>query len=56
MYFDQKPCRECGSEVELRAKERSDIGGTSDAGPDPTVDVRVCTNPACTTHEGTGGA
>lgn len=55
MYFDQKPCRECGSEVELRAKERSDIGDP-DTGPDPTVDVRVCTNPACPTHEGTGGA
>jgi hypothetical protein len=59
MYFDTKPCRVCGSEVELRPREWPDAAG--DDGPvgpaagfvgdgDPTVDERVCRNPDCRSH------
>lgn len=59
MYFDEKPCQVCGSEVRLRARDGSDVVepggpvGPSDGvvgGTDPTVDERVCTNPDCRTH------
>lgn len=48
MYFDNKPCRVCGSEVRLRA--RDDTAPRSDPDPDGTVDQRVCRNPDCETH------
>ena len=57
MYFDNDPCKVCGSEVELRAR---DSGESPDgpAGPadgvvgdaDSTPDERVCTNPECPTN------
>lgn len=49
MYFDAKPCRECGSEVELRPRTSNDRVVTE---ADPTVDKRICTNPECRTHDG----
>jgi hypothetical protein len=45
MYFDSKPCRVCGSEVDLRARESERVNE-----PDATVDERVCTNPDCETN------
>lgn len=52
MYFDNQPCRVCGADVELRARQRDvgDVIGGKD--PDGTVDERVCTNRDCPTHEG----
>ena len=58
MYFDTKPCAVCGSEIELRPAEpdRGDADmpvGPADGvvgGADPTVDERVCRNPACPTN------
>ena len=61
MYFDNKPCAVCGSEVELRASSPSgEPGPESPVGPpdgvvgdaDSTVDERVCTNPDCPTNSG----
>ena len=57
MYFDNKPCSVCGSEVRLEARD----GVTEADGPvgdpdgyvgdgDSTVDRRVCTNPDCPTN------
>ncbi|GAB2867495.1 hypothetical protein [Nocardioides pacificus] len=46
MYFDNKPCAVCGSEVELRPHTKP---GPSD--PDSTVDDRVCTNDDCETNQ-----
>ncbi|WP_182524976.1 hypothetical protein [Nocardioides dongkuii] len=52
MYFDNRPCDVCGSEVRLKAHDSS----TPLRGPDPdgTVDERVCTNPDCASHEDGG--
>jgi hypothetical protein len=59
VYFDQRPCDVCGSEVRLRARDGSDVVepggpvGPADGvvgGADPTVDERVCTNADCPTH------
>lgn len=58
MYFDNKPCEVCGSDVELRAAEPDLSDGGTPVGPpegvvgggDPTVDERVCTNPECPTN------
>lgn len=59
MYFDIKPCRVCGSEVELRASTPPDPDEvTAPVGPaegyvgggDETVDDRICTNPDCPTN------
>jgi hypothetical protein len=46
MYFDSKPCRVCGSRVDLRARESERVNE-----PDATVDERVCTNPDCETNQ-----
>jgi hypothetical protein len=48
VYFDNKPCRVCGSEVRLEAHDGRPPSEERD--PDGTVDVRVCTNPDCATH------
>ncbi|HYG94814.1 MAG TPA: hypothetical protein VD859_14635 [Nocardioides sp.] len=59
MYFDNKPCAVCGSEVRLRARSSADIpdpgspvgppdGSVGDA--DSTVDERVCTSSECPTN------
>ena len=59
MYFDTKPCTVCGSEVRLEPRHApvaADPGGSvgepdgvvGDA--DSTVDVRLCTNPDCSTN------
>lgn len=53
MYFDNKPCQVCGSEVELRPHEESEPRDRVE--PDATVDDRVCTNPDCPTNQGTTG-
>ena len=61
MYFDSKPCAECGSEVELQARtsppQRASSSTDDSVGPghavggaDDSVDIRVCTNPDCPTH------
>lgn len=52
MYFDNRPCDVCGSEVRLKAHD----GSTPLRGPDPdgTVDERVCTNPDCASHQDGG--
>lgn len=47
MYFDNKPCQVCGSDVDLTA--RRSAGETE---PDGTVDERVCTNADCPTNTG----
>lgn len=60
MYFDNDPCRVCGSEVELRPRERVDGDPGGPVGPadgvvgdaDSTPDERVCTNPNCSTNRG----
>jgi hypothetical protein len=49
MYADSKPCRVCGSEVELRVREVHEDDGTV-AEPDGPVDERVCTNADCETN------
>lgn len=54
MYFDTKPCRVCGAEVELRAREGGDAQPGKD--PDGTVDERVCANAECPTRRGEGQA
>lgn len=46
MYFDNKPCAVCGSEVRLRSHRTPGPGD-----PDGTVDDRVCTNSACETNQ-----
>jgi hypothetical protein len=64
MYFDNKPCSVCGSEVRLVARTDSvaapgdpvgdpvgDPGGFVGDG-DSTVDERVCTNAECPTNAG----
>ena len=59
MYYDNKPCQVCGSEVRLEAREPGDIEepdgpvGPEEGyvgGGDPTVDKRICTNAACPTN------
>ena len=50
MYFDNKPCRVCGSAIELRAHETTGGDGDSESEPDGTVDERICTNPDCASH------
>jgi hypothetical protein len=59
MYYDNKPCQVCGSEVRLEAKDADDIEEPDGpVGPedgyvgsgDPTVDKRICTNPDCPTN------
>ena len=58
MYFDSDPCRVCGADVELRARDaergpRDGPVGPSEGyvgGGDATPDERVCTNPDCPTH------
>jgi hypothetical protein len=45
MYFDVKPCRECGAEVEIRPHERLEVNEA-----DSSIDERVCTNPDCPTR------
>jgi hypothetical protein len=63
MYADTKPCQVCGSDVELRPREVHESDPSDGpVGPadgvvgtaDPTVDERVCTNPACPTRSGDG--
>ena len=65
MYYDVKPCRVCGSEVELKAADPADIPepdgpvGPEEGyvgGGDPTVDRRICTNPECPTNRAGDGA
>lgn len=60
MYFDNKPCAVCGSEVELRARTTPPVGESDGTvGPadgvvgdaDSTVDERVCSNKDCPTHQ-----
>lgn len=59
MYADTKPCEVCGSPVELHPREVADTDPDAPVGPtdgvvgtaDPTVDVRVCTNPDCPSHQ-----
>ena len=58
MYFDNDPCEVCGSDVELRARESTDVVPDQPVGPadgvvgtaDETPDARVCTNPECPTN------
>jgi hypothetical protein len=50
MYFDSRPCRVCGAEVELRARTGDEVQPGKD--PDGTVDERICTNSDCPTHAG----
>ncbi|UDY23936.1 hypothetical protein [Nocardioides sp. Kera G14] len=45
MYSDLKPCRICGSDVELRPHQTDQV-----AEPDGTPDDRVCMNPDCPSH------
>jgi hypothetical protein len=45
MYFDNRPCDVCGSEVELRPHSTLSKG-EADGGPDE----RVCTNTECATN------
>lgn len=61
MYFDNKPCAVCGSEIELRARDTPSAPETDHpVGPadgvvgagDDTVDARICTNPDCPSHSG----
>jgi hypothetical protein len=62
VYFDTKPCRVCGSDVELRPREGADEEASGPVGAadgvvgdaDSTVDQRVCTNPDCPTREDGG--
>lgn len=64
MYQDSKPCEVCGAPVELRARTAPQAAGSGPVGPedgvvgggDPTVDERVCTDPACPTHRPDGPA
>ncbi len=68
MYFDDKPCRACGSEVRLEARTAAapeeDDGPDGPVGPedgvvgggDPTVDARICTNPDCPSNRSGAGA
>lgn len=60
MYFDNKPCDVCGSEVVLRARIGAEAPVSDDpVGPpdgvvgdaDSTPDERVCTNPSCPTNQ-----
>ena len=64
MYADVKPCRVCGAEVRLEAKDPGDIEepdgpvGPRDGyvgGGDRTVDERICTNADCPTNTGEAG-
>ena len=45
MYFDNRPCDVCGSEVEIRPHTTLSQG-EADGGPDE----RVCTNAECETN------
>ncbi len=58
MFFDSKPCQVCGAEVELRPRTPDGAGDSvdrdADHEPDATVDVRVCTNPSCPSHDRSG--
>jgi hypothetical protein len=64
VYFDNKPCAVCGSEVELRARETAKAPETEPVGPkdgvvgagDDTPDERVCTNRECPSHTGSASA
>jgi len=58
MYFDNKPCAVCGSQVELRSRTAPPVGeGAGTVGQadgvvgdaDSTVE-RVCSNSDCPTH------
>jgi hypothetical protein len=59
MYFDNKPCASCGSEVRLRARstpvearDQPQVGSHGAVGDaDSTVDERRCTNPLCPTNQ-----
>jgi len=60
MYFDNKPCSVCGSEVRLVARTDS-VAAPGDPVGDPdgfvgdgdsTVDERICTNAECPTNVG----
>ncbi|MCW2846261.1 MAG: hypothetical protein JWR90_235 [Marmoricola sp.] len=57
MYFDNKPCAVCGSEVRLERRSDPPVGRTD--GPvgegvvgdgDSNIDERVCANPDCPTN------
>jgi hypothetical protein len=50
MYFDNRPCEVCGSEVRLRSHDPDAQGVLAES--DATVDDRVCTNPDCATNQG----
>ncbi|NYG57365.1 hypothetical protein BJ980_000288 [Nocardioides daedukensis] len=61
MFFDNKPCTVCGSEVELRARDvATEEPSGAPVGPtdgvvgagDETTDERVCTNSACPSNMG----
>lgn len=52
MYFDNKPCRECGSEVGLAVRQGASPEGERE--PDSTIDDRRCTNPQCVTNTTSG--
>jgi hypothetical protein len=60
VYFDTKPCRVCGSDVELKPAAPVTDDLASPVGPadgfvgdaDSTPDERVCTNPGCPTNGG----
>jgi hypothetical protein len=55
MYFDNKPCEVCGSEVRLRARQQASADGEpGDRDPDATLDERVCTNSECDTNRMSG--
>jgi hypothetical protein len=65
VYFDNKPCAVCGSEVRLRARDTPPSGepagtvGEPDGvvgDADSTVDERVCTNADCETNSAGGQA
>ncbi|WP_101525766.1 MULTISPECIES: hypothetical protein [Nocardioides] len=53
MYFDNKPCQVCGSEVRLRGhRPDDDLESEPRAEPDATVDDRICSNDDCPTNQG----
>jgi hypothetical protein len=45
VYFDNRPCDVCGSEVRLRSHSNDIVSK-----PDDTIDDRVCTNADCATN------
>lgn len=54
MYQDQRPCRVCGSPIELRPHRATEdpAQATVQGDNDSTVDERVCTDGACPTNAG----